>query len=89
MGAALAWTCANACADPAPKVALIIDDLGYRWAEGLRAAHLPGPVAVAVLPHAAHSAELAREADVNGKEVVLHLPMQLVGADADSGPGRE
>ena len=72
---------------PAPRVALIIDDVGYRWAEGQRAVHLPGAVAIAVLPHATHSLALAREADGQGKEVVLHLPMQAIEASEDPGPG--
>jgi polysaccharide deacetylase 2 family uncharacterized protein YibQ len=34
-----------------PKIALIIDDLGYERAAGERAIALPGRVAFAVLPH--------------------------------------
>jgi polysaccharide deacetylase 2 family uncharacterized protein YibQ len=82
-----AWCCVPAAANAAPKIALIIDDLGYRWAEGLRAAHLPGPVAVAILPHAAHSATLAREANGRGKEIVLHVPMQAMEPGDNPGPG--
>jgi uncharacterized protein len=70
-----------------PKIAIIIDDLGYRRAEGLRAARLPGPVAVAILPHTRHAAELAREADSSGKEVVLHVPMEAVPPAVVLGPG--
>jgi polysaccharide deacetylase 2 family uncharacterized protein YibQ len=70
-----------------PQIAVIIDDLGYRRAEGLRAAALPGPVAVAVLPHTAHGPALAAEADRRGKEVVLHVPMQAVALDGHPGPG--
>jgi polysaccharide deacetylase 2 family uncharacterized protein YibQ len=77
----------TAAAEPAPKIALIIDDLGYRLAEGERAVHLPGAVAVAVLPHATHSVLLAREADAYGKEVVLHVPMQPLDAEVNPGPG--
>jgi hypothetical protein len=74
-------------AAPTAQIAIIIDDLGYRWDQGLRAARLPGPVAVAVLPHATHSAALAREAAAHGKEIVLHLPMQAVDAGEEPGPG--
>lgn len=72
---------------PTPRVALIIDDIGYRWEQGLRAIHLPGAVAIAVLPHATHSVALARAAAGEGKEVVLHLPMQAMEASEDPGPG--
>jgi len=81
------WFAAPAVADPLPKVALIIDDLGYRLAEGERAVRLPGAVAVAVLPFGTHSVALARAADAQGKEVVLHLPMQPLAGTEDPGPG--
>jgi polysaccharide deacetylase 2 family uncharacterized protein YibQ len=69
------------------RVALIIDDLGYRRAEGERAVRLPGPVAVAILPHTAHAADLARLAEAQRKEVVLHLPMQALDPSLPLGPG--
>lgn len=73
--------------DAEPKIALIIDDLGYRLEDGLRAARLPGPVAVAILPHTPHAAKLAHQADALGKEILLHLPMEAMEAAADPGPG--
>ena len=78
---------ALAVAEPLPRVALIIDDVGYRLVEGERAVRLPGAVAVAVLPFGTHSVALAREADAQGKEVVLHLPMQPLTGAEDPGPG--
>jgi polysaccharide deacetylase 2 family uncharacterized protein YibQ len=72
---------------PAPKLAVIIDDLGYRLADGLRAARLPGAVAVAILPRTPHAAVLAQEADTNGKEIVLHVPMQALESREPLGPG--
>jgi polysaccharide deacetylase 2 family uncharacterized protein YibQ len=74
-------------AQPASRIALIIDDVGYRLDEGQRAVDLPGAVALAVLPYATHSVLLAREADAAGKEVVLHLPMQPLDSSVDPGPG--
>ena len=70
-----------------PRIAIIIDDIGYRPAEGRRAVALPGPVAIAVLPHAAHSTRLARAANDGGKEVLLHLPMQAIDGGERRGPG--
>lgn len=66
-----------------PRIAIIIDDLGYRYPEGLRATELPGPVACAVLPETPRAAVLARAAHGNGKEVFLHLPLQ---ANEENGP---
>jgi polysaccharide deacetylase 2 family uncharacterized protein YibQ len=73
--------CLSACrlangADVAPRVAIIIDDLGYERAAGERAISLPGPIAYAVLPGAPRTNELARMAHAHGKEVLLHLPLQ-------------
>ena len=62
-----------------PAIALIIDDLGSQIAKGKRAIGLPGPVACSFLPGGKHTAELARLAHRNEKEVMLHLPMQALG----------
>ena len=73
----------SASSQEAPKLALIIDDLGYEFAAGKRAIELPGPVAYAVLPLTPRGKQLAREAHTNGKEVLLHLPLQ---AEKSAGP---
>jgi uncharacterized protein len=59
-----------------PVLSLIIDDLGEQLDAGSRAVDLPGPVALAFLPHTPHAARLARKAHAGGKEVLVHLPMQ-------------
>ncbi len=67
----------GAAGEPEPRIAIIIiDDLGYARAAGMRAVALPGPVGCAVLPDTPHGAALARRAHLSGKEVLLHLPMQ-------------
>jgi len=65
-------------ADPAPRIAIIIDDLGYHLAAGQRAIALPGPVVCAILPGTPGAASLAKAAYEQGKEVLLHLPLQAV-----------
>lgn len=85
--AAAAPLVASADVGNEPRIALIIDDLGYRWNEGLRATRLPGAVTVAILPHTAHTVALAREANDRGKEILLHLPMQPIEPDEQPGPG--
>lgn len=59
-----------------PRIAIIIDDLGYRLNAGRRAIELPGPVSFAVLPGTPRASVLANQAFESGKEVLLHLPLQ-------------
>ncbi len=74
-------------ADPAPRIAIIIDDLGYELAAGHRTVNLPGPVACAVLPLTPRSREIANAAHTAGKEVLLHLPLQSDIDDIGEEPG--
>lgn len=71
---------------PPPRIAIIIDDIGDRHAEGRAAIDLPGPVACAFLPHTPYARELATAAHAAGKEVLLHLPLQSLEGKA-LGPG--
>ena len=64
--------------DSRPRIAIIIDDLGYLQRAGQRVIALPGPVACAILPHTPYSRLLSRQAAQGGKEVLLHLPLQPV-----------
>lgn len=66
---------AVAAAEP-PRVAIIIDDLGYHHTNGKRAIALPGPVSYSFLPHAPRSRSLAEQAHAQGRDVLLHLPLQ-------------
>lgn len=68
------------------RVVLIIDDMGYSQALGLRAINLPGAINYAFLPHTQNAQTLAHRAHQQGKEVLLHLPMSNV-RDQDPGPG--
>lgn len=67
---------AGSAASVPPRIAIIIDDLGYRYEDGRRAIELPGPIAYAVLPGAPRAKALADLAHQQGKEVLLHLPLQ-------------
>ena len=69
-----------------PVVALIIDDLGQHPRHGQRIAGLPGPVACAFLPGLPHTRRGARQCHEQGKEVMLHQPLQAAAAN-DLGPG--
>lgn len=69
-----------------PRIAIIIDDIGYRFEAGQRAIALPGPVAYAVIPGSPRAQSLARLANERGKDVLLHLPLQARPDNADNEP---
>ena len=74
--AATLLTLGAAAAAEAPRVAIIIDDLGYHHGNGKRAIALPGPVSYSFLPGAPRARSLAEEAHARGRDVLLHLPLQ-------------
>jgi polysaccharide deacetylase 2 family uncharacterized protein YibQ len=61
------------------RLAVILDDLGSDRAAADAIFALPYPLTISVLPHHAHSVEIAEQAHRRGYEVLLHLPMQSVG----------
>ncbi len=80
---------------PAPRVdvspksaraAIVIDDLGPDLEIAKRFATLPFPITFSVLPHQAHSRQIAEMAHLKGIEVILHLPMEPL--DPGQNPGR-
>lgn len=71
----------------APRISIIIDDMGDQKEAGMRALRLPGAVTYAFLPHAPYSHALAETAHKLGKEVMLHLPMQAMDSNRLLGPG--
>ena len=73
-------------AEPSGRISIIIDDIGYELTAGRRAVQLPGPVAFAVLPQTPRGRSLARQAHANGKEVLLHLPLQAKPTDTELTP---
>ena len=65
----------------APKLAIIIDDLGNDWASANSVISLSFPITVSILPDLPLSGEISEEAYRRGDQVLLHLPMQ---ADSDA-----
>lgn len=71
-----------------PKVALIIDDLGYDKRIAKRFIQLNASLTLAILPNSPHRKSIAISAHQQGKEVMLHLPMEPVEYPRiDPGPG--
>lgn len=59
----------------AGKLAIVIDDFGYRPAQENKVLQMPAAISVAVLPNAPHAREMATKAHQRGHEVLIHLPM--------------
>ncbi|WP_110027373.1 divergent polysaccharide deacetylase family protein [Mangrovibacter plantisponsor] len=59
----------------AGRLAIVIDDFGYRPHTENQVIALPAPISVAVLPNAPHAREMATKAHDAGHEVLIHLPM--------------
>jgi polysaccharide deacetylase 2 family uncharacterized protein YibQ len=59
-----------------PRLAIIIDDMGYDRSAADAVLALSFPLTVSVLPHLPLSSEVAEEAQRRGDQVMLHLPME-------------
>lgn len=70
-----------------PKVAFIIDDLGYETEVAKKIMELEFPVALSILPFLQYSEFIAEEGRKNNQEIMLHLPMEPSNSSANPGPG--
>lgn len=86
LGAALLLLASGSIANDPPRIAIIIDDLGYRMAAGQRAMALPGHISFAILPGSPGGRALALQAHALGKDVLLHLPLQARAGEAVGEP---
>jgi len=73
--------------DFSPKVAFIIDDLGYETKVAKKIMELEFPIALSILPFLQYSEFIAEEARKNNQEIMLHLPMEPSNSSANPGPG--
>ncbi|MBF8268679.1 MAG: Polysaccharide deacetylase family protein [Gammaproteobacteria bacterium] len=74
---------------PTPEISIIIDDIGYRMHDDMRAIAIPGALAYAIMPHSPHALKMSHLASQNGKLVLLHLPMEAIMQEKNRflGPG--
>jgi polysaccharide deacetylase 2 family uncharacterized protein YibQ len=59
-----------------PRVAIIIDDMGYDRQLAEKFIDLNTAFTIAILPHSPHQETIARLARARGLEIMLHLPME-------------
>lgn len=75
----IVFSVASALALAAPvyagKLAIVIDDFGYRPQTENQVLAMPSAISVAVLPNAPHAREMATKAQNSGHQVLIHLPM--------------
>jgi hypothetical protein len=70
-----------------PKVAFIIDDLGYEIEVAKKMLELEFPLTLSILPFLKYSEYIAEEGKKNNQEIMLHLPMEPNDSSIDPGPG--
>lgn len=69
-----------------PLLAIVIDDMGLNRRATNRAVRLPVPVTLAYMAYAERLPEQVAAARGAGHEILLHIPMETVGDDTDTGP---
>lgn len=70
-----------------PRVALIIDDIGYSTSIARQFLRPGIPITFAVLPRLPRSYSLSKELRFKGHEIILHQPMEPYNSGFDPGPG--
>ncbi|MDH5298629.1 MAG: divergent polysaccharide deacetylase family protein [Desulfobulbaceae bacterium] len=70
-----------------PRMALIIDDMGYHNGIGEALLDLKLNLSFAFLPFAPHTEGQLRRARQSGRDILLHLPMEATDPKWDPGPG--
>jgi uncharacterized protein len=70
-----------------PRIALIIDDIGFSFYRTRLFLDLKVPITFSILPRLVHSRDLAYEIRDKGHEIMLHQPMEPLSSHMDPGPG--
>lgn len=74
--------------DLLPRVAIIIDDIGFDRTISSAMAALDRNITLSILPGAPHAIAIAEELHLGGSEIMLHLPMEpMEYPRIDPGPG--
>tara|TARA_R110001592_G_scaffold7126_1_gene40137 strand:- start:3179 stop:4051 length:873 start_codon:yes stop_codon:yes gene_type:complete len=59
-----------------PTIAIIIDDMGHSYDQGVELINLPYPITLSFLPERPFTNRLIEMANFHHKEIMLHAPMQ-------------
>lgn len=63
----------------AGKLAIVIDDIGYRHKEDDQIYAMPTSISVAIIPAAPYAKERNAQAYQQGRDILIHMPMQPLG----------
>ncbi len=64
-----------------PRIAIVMDDLGYQYTLDQAIMALDARVTIAIIPEAPGAGRLARQAGTQGREVLIHLPLAGIHED--------
>ncbi len=70
-----------------PKIAFVIDDLGYNKRQAELLFSIDHPLTIAILPQLPHSRYFAEEGKNHGFDTILHQPLEPENQNEDPGPG--
>lgn len=62
------------------KLAIVIDDIGYHSKEDAAIFAMPREISVAIIPAAPHARTRNQEAKSQGRDILIHMPMQPISA---------
>jgi len=62
--------------DEMPKIALIVDDIGYDLERAMEIINLRRPLTFSIFPQLLYSRHIAESAHKMGHEIMMHLPME-------------
>jgi hypothetical protein len=82
-----AFACGSSAKNSVPRVALIIDDIGYSVLRARQFLDLQAPLTFSILPRLPRSKDLAQEIHERGRQIMLHQPMEPFNGGLDPGPG--
>lgn len=69
-----------------PLIAVVLDDVGVARSHAEMAIDLPGVITLSFMTYADGVADMAARARARGHELMLHVPMEPIGAEIDAGP---
>ncbi|NLJ49853.1 MAG: divergent polysaccharide deacetylase family protein [Candidatus Atribacteria bacterium] len=78
------WFTLEVYFQPRYQVAIVIDDLGYNQTNAELFLKLPQKITYAIFPHLPLSRSLGKKFSENGKEIIIHLPMEALDSEQNN-----